>query len=104
MSRFRFIILIISFSILLAAPLSPVKAKEINFSLTELPRTGGDSQPQVVSRTEGNITELPRTGVPALAWALAAMTPIGARLLKRNPKNNSDLDPNNLWTKRQLDK
>ncbi len=68
--------------------------------LAELPRTGG--VPQVTSQLNPGITELPRTGIPALAWAAAAIFPLGLRLLKNKEKSKKIVSPNSTWANRQM--
>lgn len=91
---FLFIILLCSITLV-----PEVSAYDIK--LAELPRTGA-SQPQVISQQQLQIQELPRTGIPAIAWAAAALAPLGLSFFRKNKK--SDTSFVKMWTKRELDK
>lgn len=71
-----------------------------SFSIQELPRTG--NQPQVISQLPLSVTELPRTGIPAIAWDIAALVPVGAKLLNRRKSSKKELSANSVWTEKQL--
>jgi hypothetical protein len=72
-----------------------------DIKLAELPWTGG-TQPQVVSQQQLQIEELPRTGIPVIAWAAAALAPLGFAFFRKG--KSTELSHTKLWEKRELEK
>lgn len=95
------IILTSLFALAVFFALPSIASAQISPLIAELPRTG-PIQPQVIAQNNTTVTELPRTGVPALAWAVAALVPIGARLLRK--KKDPDFNPQDTWFERELNK
>ncbi len=72
--------------------------------------SAASAQPKVTGSLPMEITELPRTGFPLAAWGLAALIPIGTKLIKTGSKKKpgdhsgkaEELNANTIWVEKQF--
>ncbi len=56
------------------------------------------AQPKVLSEVKA----LPATGLPLLAWGLAGLAPVGARLRRFGASKETQVGPHNVWSEREF--